>query len=236
MFGTLKNYVKAKLYEKIGVSFNPFGVPFSLGRYLKGRSAITLMDVGAFRGEFTTMIDHLCGVAAGILVEPQPKLALELRSRFMPPRFGVEEVALCDRDGTTGMEVNFTESTTSILKMRRELPELSSVDVREREKVVCQTTTLDRIFEKYGLNDLDLLKLDVQGAEKLVLSGAAKTLRRTKMIWTEASFAHFYENDCLLQELIEMLALSGFALYEVEPGFRGPRGALLQVDCLFLKS
>jgi len=39
-------------------------------------------------------------------------------------------------------------------------------------------TSLDRFFEKHGLNRLDVLKIDVEGAEELVLRGAASTLEK----------------------------------------------------------
>jgi len=44
-----------------------------------------------------------------------------------------------------------------------------------------------------------------------------------------------YDESCLYNEAIDLLAQNGFSLYEVEAGFRGPAGQLMQADAL-LKS
>jgi FkbM family methyltransferase len=233
----LKNRLKEILCFKC-VGFNPYGrygVPFALGKYLKHRSNIMLVDVGAHEGSFTRSIDNICSVSRGILIEPQPARASELRTDFPAPRFAVVEAAICDRSGQLELEINNFDATTSILKTKRSLPELSALDVMTRTKVTCRTMTLDTVFNELRVLETDLLKLDVQGAEHLVVRGATQALARTSMVWTEVSFVSLYDGACLFHELHAELYALGFRLAEIESGFRGPDGELLQADALFLK-
>jgi len=180
MFRELKNRVKEKLYDRVGISFNPYGVPFTLAKYLRDRSNISLIDIGAHQGSFTRAIDRLCGISRGVLVELQPAHAARLRDEFPPPRFKVVQAAVSDRAGELEVEINSFDATTSILKTKRNLPELAALDLRAMCKVTSPMVMLDTIFHEAKLCQVDLLKLDVQGAEHLVIGAERpplKTLR-----------------------------------------------------------
>lgn len=235
MFIALKNLLKARLFERAGIPFNRYGVPFTLGRHLKPRSPISLVDVGAHQGEFTRSLEAMCGIERGVLIEPQPAKAARLREMFPISRFQVLEAALSDRSGEAELEINAFDATTSILKMRRNLPELAALDLSVAARTKCRTLTLDTALAEADFDQLDLLKLDVQGAEHLVLQGGTKALAKTKMIWTEVSFEQLYEGACLHDQVFDLLKAAGFALFELEPGFRSPTGKLVQADALFIR-
>lgn len=94
-------------------------------------------------------------------------------------------------------------------------------------------TTLDSLFE--STSHWDLLKLDVQGAEHLVLAGARETLKQTSLIWTEVSFVRLYEEAVLFHDLYQTLKKLGFRLLEIQEAFRSQTGELLQADALFAR-
>jgi FkbM family methyltransferase len=235
MLSPFKKLVKRYIFSKAGIDFNPYGVPYALGKYLAHLSNLTLIDVGASRGDFIRSVDQMCGVAHGVLVELQPERARELRSEFREPRFDVLECALSNRPGQLEVEINHDDLTTSILPTKRDLPEVAAIDVRSKGTIVCESLTLDMVADRVGMRNLDLLKLDVQGAEHLVIEGGTNTLSRTKMIWTELSFVSLYDGSCLYSDIVSILQRMGFALFELTPVFRGPRGELLQSDALFMR-
>jgi FkbM family methyltransferase len=235
MLRGLKNGLKERLYRRIGVNFNPYGVPFALGKHLGRNSRIVVVDVGAHRGDFTRSIVQFCGVRRGVLIEPQSEHASRLRGEFEGPQFEVVEAAISDRVGTTQLEINAFDATSSILRIRREMRELSGLDVRSIARVSCRTMTLDVVFEQTKLPHVDLLKVDVQGTENLVFRGGENTLANTSMVWTEVSFKRLYEDACLYSEIYDLLTQRGFALFELESGFRGPSGELIQADALFIR-
>jgi hypothetical protein len=119
--------------------------------------------------------------------------------------------------------------------VRRDLPNVSAVlDLGVREKIECRVTTLDALMREVSwTEDIDLLKIDVQGAELLSLSGAERTLERVLLLLTEVSFAPLYEGSCIFGEVYEFLTARGFRLLALQEGFRGRDEELLQGDAVF---
>jgi FkbM family methyltransferase len=72
-----------------------------------------------------------------------------------------------------------------------------------------------------GLGDVpeaagaDYLKLDVQGAELMVLDGAAETLRSVLVVHTEAEFAPMYKNQPLFADIDARMRSLGFVFHEL---------------------
>ncbi len=73
-----------------------------------------------------------------------------------------------------------------------------------------RSETLDTVLERLGYLDvIDVLVVDVQGAELLVLRGAEKTLSRVKAVITEASTRQYYVGGVLFPELNAFLESYG---------------------------
>jgi FkbM family methyltransferase len=234
-FTGINNFLKSRIYRGLGIAYNPYGVPLALAKHLIEGHGISVVDVGAHSGEFTRTLDLMCPIDHGLLVEAQPARAKELKLRFPPPRFEIVASALSDREGEINLTINQFDPTTSILQTRRAMPELAGIDVGIKEIVRCPVTTLDAVVSKQKFPTIDLLKLDVQGAEHLVLRGGHESLKRTRLLWTEVSFLALYEGACLFDELHAELTQLGFRLTELEGGFRGPDGELLQADALYIR-
>jgi FkbM family methyltransferase len=210
-------------------------LPRKLYKYLKKKRKITLVDIGAHEGLFTRAINNYCGIYSGYLIEPLPNHIISLRKKFKDPKYKIFEYVVSNQEGTIEFEVNKYDQTSSILRFRREMRELSQVQGELVNKLVCQTTTLDKLLSDELLKEIDLIKIDVQGAEHMVLEGAEKTLSKTSMIWIEVSFRELYENSAVFSDIYHDLTKRGFYLMEIESGFRGANGELLQGDTLFLK-
>jgi len=61
----------------------------------------------------------------------------------------------------------------------------SMVNLREDKDTVmveCEVKRLDDVFPSFGINRLDFIKCDVEGAEKFVFEGGIKTIRKYKPI------------------------------------------------------
>lgn len=67
-----------------------------------------------------------------------------------------------------------------------------------------RVTTLDTVTRELGVSQIDLLKLDVEGAEVLVLRGGRDALDRTKRVILE------YHSQALLHDVLELLDDHGF--------------------------
>jgi len=231
----LKDRLKARVFATAGISYNPFGVPYSLGKYLQKERDIVLIDIGAHEGKFTSCVDRMCGVKRGLLIEPQPLHAQRLREEYSESRFTVEEAALSDWQGTVDLSIRKTDSTTSMLPMLDRAPELAGIDTEPREVVTCEVSTLSEVARKANIQKADLIKIDVQGAELAALTGGREFVRDSRMVWVEVSFKPLYQQSCLFHEVYDFMSRQGHVLMELEPGYRAQSGELIQADALFMR-
>lgn len=197
---------------------------------------ISVIDVGAHDGDFTFGLACYCGLTKAVLVEPLPHKVQVLQGRFAPPHYQVFGCALAGESGTATLRVNAMEATSSLLSLRRDRPEVSDLQLGEERQVEVPQRTLDSIAAEAGLGAVDLLKIDVQGAEHLVLAGGRETLGRTRIIWVETAFKPIYEGSTTFAEVYATLNAAGFQLQNWSPAWVSPTGELLQVDCLFTRS
>jgi FkbM family methyltransferase len=79
-----------------------------------------------------------------------------------------------------------------------------------------ETKRLDDIAETVGV---DLLKLDVQGAELMALQGAAERLKSALVVHTEVEFVPLYKDQPLFADIDAHLRSKGFLLHQM--GFTG---------------
>jgi 2-O-methyltransferase len=74
------------------------------------------------------------------------------------------------------------------------------------------TYTLDTVFEREWLTKIDLLWVDIQGAEREMILGGETALRHTRYAFLEAEDVELYEGEALKPELIALLGARGWAL------------------------
>jgi FkbM family methyltransferase len=88
--------------------------------------------------------------------------------------------------------------------------------------------TMDGLAEEYLIDQPYLLKIDVDGAELLILEGSKKILQNTNVLVIEASIKNFIERSmAVIRE--------GFELFDiVDPCYYDDR--LRQMDLIFLNS
>jgi FkbM family methyltransferase len=229
----LKSKFRQYLFHRFNLPGQVNGLPYALWRRLPKGAPIVLVDVGAHDGMFTDAVREFCGIKRALLVEPIPWKAADLRRKFESPIFEVCECVLSDRVGNVSLEVNAAQDTSSVLRIKRELPQLANVGLGQPRYVSCSAQTLDGVLERAGIERVNLLKLDVQGFEDRVLGGGRKSLLATDLVWAEVSFVPLYEESCTFSQIHSILTATGFMMLDLHPVFRGPDGELLQADALF---
>lgn len=96
--------------------------------------------------------------------------------------------------------------------------------------------TLDDICRNRGIPGPYLIKVDVQGAELNVLSGAREVLNKTEYLILEVSLFQFVKGGPQLYDIITFMKSYGFVIYDILGGhYRPLDGALAQVDMVFVK-
>lgn len=94
-------------------------------------------------------------------------------------------------------------ASNSIFKMKRDSDNQFASIVETGEVLKLGINTLDASLTKIGVapESVDILVMDIQGAELLCLKGATDVLANVKYIETEVSIRPVYEGGILLSEL-----------------------------------
>lgn len=75
------------------------------------------------------------------------------------------------------------------------------------------TTTLDDWAKAENIEDVDFLKIDVQGAELDVLKGGQDILKKSVALEVEVEFSEIYENQPLFADVDRFLREQGFTFF-----------------------
>ncbi len=232
----LRGFIKQLLWSHCRIPFRTiYGIPTALLKHIDRAKPLKLIDIGAHQGAFTRGLGFYCQISGALLIEPQPDKANQMKRIFQPPRYQVVEGAVSSTTGTAAFHVHKYDATSSLLAFAKNMPELTALDTSVRTTFQCRTFSLDELASATGFDDAGLVKIDVQGAEHLVLQGAKRFLNQTAKIWIEISFKPLYEASATFFDVYQCLYDRGFKLVEIEPGFRAPNGELLQADALFAK-
>ena len=177
-----------------------------------------ILDVGANCGLFSVLAAQRFPAARIYAFEPAPELAV-LASENLKVHGGVVvQKAVADKSGEAMLFVNKdSQQTNSIIK-----DAVVAVGKLSGEYKV-EAISLDDFARSEGLDEIDLLKLDVQGAESLVLAGATEILKKTRALIVEVSFL-----DPSAQTLMQLLA-------DHFPVWRPVNPVLFGADILFLR-
>jgi len=159
-------------------------------------SARTIVDAGSNVGISVMFFKDRYPDARVIGVEPHPETFERLR-RNTAHLAGVEIVhaALTDEEGTVPLFAG-TESWAASLAPAGD----------RHDQVVVPATTLDRVVADHELAEIDILKLDIEGAEGRVLESSA-VRERVKLVVFEFHQEHSDESLWTLLERLDVFRL-----------------------------
>lgn len=197
-----------------------------------------VLDIGANVGQFGRALRRAGFTGQIVSVEPLRDAFAALQQTVeRDPGWTAQNAAVGAEAGSLTMHVAGNSVSSSALPMLARhadaAPQSGYVGTEQVE-----ATTVDDLVSSHALSpESTLLKIDVQGYEKPVLAGAARTLDRFAAVRTELSLVALYEGQALLPEVLGQLGGHGFELWMLEPGFVEPgTGRLLQVDGVFFRS
>ena len=199
-----------------------FGVTLPLDR---------LVHVGANTGQEVAGYD-MAGITA-YHIEAIPEVFKTLQARCSGFESQTAINACCDATPGLSVEFNVTNNlqSSSLLDLGRHAMAYPNVNVVE--KIQLETTTIDKLVSDERIpSDLDFLLLDVQGAEKRVLSGATELLKSPTLwgVLVEVSLDPLYEGGSTFDEVyLSCLKPLGFYLKSANFNKHG------WTDALFLK-
>ena len=153
---------------------------FAYQQALTQPRAPVIFDVGAHIGQVASDYRRLFPEATIHAFEPFPASSAQLKERFRDDqRVFVHELAVSDSCAILNFNSNAVSATNSLLNTDSRANEnWGAGTVVTDRKVQVMSTTIDSFCDQYKIEAIDILKLDIQGAELAALRGAANMLSR----------------------------------------------------------
>lgn len=194
-------------------------------KYFSTQDQLTIFDIGSCEAEDSIRYSLLFPNACIYAFEPLANNFIKCQSnisKYKTQNIKLFNVALSDQKGSADFFVSSGspdgKSNTNDWDYGNKSSSLLEPDkvkdifkwLKFNEKVSVPTTTIKEICINEGLSDIDIIHLDVQGAELLVLKGAGKWLNKVRIIWLEAENVTLYKDQPLKKDLHEFLESQGF--------------------------
>ncbi|MFJ8076233.1 FkbM family methyltransferase [Streptomyces sp. NPDC096176] len=218
----LEIYLEILQGRGAGTGWDLQGEIIAAQRFLRDVDAPVIFDVGANSGQWSSGLHTALGTRTGrfFMFEPQPACQSALAGTPVPNQV-IIPAAVSNEEGSVTIFADAPGSGVASVHKRRDS---YFGDMTAHQETVA-VTTIDREVERWGLQRIDLLKLDIEGAEFEALRGAADTLeaRRVKTIAFEFGSANVYSRT-FFRDFWDLLTPLGYRLWRICPG-----GALFPV-------
>lgn len=210
----LKVRVRERAYEYYCrlEDFNP-GREEDIIKLFRPKEGETVVDVGAHIGKYTIIASRMVGPKGKVIaIEAHPanyeilkkNIVLNKLTNVIPLNFAVHSIEAVVKLYEPGQEEGFTIYNT-IMTDRKTSNNQSYVEVKAK--------TLDSILLEIGVNHVNWIKIDVEGAELEVLRGGPKTLsnsRDSSLLIEIHNLGAKYRNH--YESIIELLKLNRYRI------------------------
>lgn len=199
-----------------------------------------VLDVGANCGQFGLELRNDGFVGAILSFEPQAHAFALLRERCAnDPLWTSWPIGLSEESAQATLKVSANSVSSSLLDLHeRTIAAEPSTEVVTHE--IIEVRRLDEMWAELspiiGAQPI-LLKMDVQGAEPMVLAGAGVVLQSVDAILLEVSLVPVYAGEMVMVDMLAEMRRLGFYPVWLRPGWsHGVTGQVFQCDILFSRS
>ena len=237
----IKSLVKFFGYEFRNIEqFEQTDDPYHvLSLILESDGIKTIIDGGASIGDISQKLSYMFPCSTVYAIEPYPVFHTNLEQIASEnKKIQAVKIALSDKNGSIVLKINKSEGTNSLLRSSEEGSAIYGDLIKTIGEIEVKSQMLDTFIDENSIEQVDLLKLDLQGSELPALLGASKSLSdgRIKCILCEIMFHPHYEfqpsASAILHELMDKYDYKLFNLYQPHHH----HGYLCQADALLLHS
>lgn len=229
--------------KKIDTIINsPTEIEFELKSFLNLQDPVVIFDIGACTGEDSVRYAKLFPNANVYSFEPREdniEIMNGLLKDYGLKNITVVPVALSENKGiakfylSSGNPQNHEEDwdhgnkSSSLLPPSKHMKEYFSW-LEFNSFIEVETDTLEDYCARNNIFKIDLIHMDVQGAELSVLEGAKSILDSIKLIWLEVENVTLYENQPLRWDIEIFMKENNFLK------IKDTSAGSIYGDCLFL--
>jgi FkbM family methyltransferase len=180
------------------------------------KKGMVFYDIGAHIGEYTLLAAYLVGPTGEVhAFEPNSEIFQLLARNVKMNKFSnvkLNNYIVCDQDGEGELEI-YRDPSLSSLKIEGKPPRLCR---RELQKIIkVPSVCLDSYWAK-SRRKIDLVKVDVEGAEFLVFKGARKIMELPKdeaPVWIfEYRRENYARFGCSCGDILDFFKMHGYEI------------------------
>jgi len=192
-------------------------------------------DIGAHIGESVVYFNKLFNNPLIYSFEPSPN-SFEILKKNNYKNNLCFNYAISNMTGNTVFYENEISHTNSLVKINP-----LSVDSIKKQKTVnskinVKAIKLDDFIIEQKIKKIDVLKIDVQGAEALVLEGGDNALKLSKIVIVEICFFDYYKNKGGFFDIEKFLKPNSFSLFSIsEISYNPMNGRTDWVEAIYKK-
>jgi len=201
-------------------SVTPGVLNLSYLRQLVGSNASVILELGAHDGSQTLELSAHFPNAKIFAFEPDPRAARKFKTHVTEPRIQLFEMAIGPADGEAEFHVSSGFPPNASPEVMIQYPQGwdQSGSLRRpkthqtiwpwckfESKIMVPVRRLDTWAREHGVEHVDFIWADLQGAEGDLVAGGQATLAKTRYLYAEYSNEEWYEGQPTLQQLMDML-------------------------------
>ena len=154
---------KYPLEIEVFITFYIFGLKqYNIKNIFEVKNEAVVFDIGAFKGDTAYFFSKKCSNKARIYAfEPDEnnyKVLLKIKDKYK-------------LNNVIASNILFSNSETEINFLSMDL---------NRPAIKMKSTTIDKFVEENNIEKIDYIKMDVEGAERNILEGSIKTIKKFK--------------------------------------------------------
>jgi len=162
------------------------------------KNAKTIVDLGANIGLATLYFHHQCPNVIIYSVEPEKSNFEILLKNLKSGTSNQNIIPLCaaidSEDGEASIQCNGLLYNASIIKLNKNMP-------------VVKTISMKTFFEKFNIESIDILKVDIEGTEKRLFEGDTDWLEKVRYLLIE------FHSEIIKAFCIKVLTSKNFEIH-----------------------
>ena len=211
---------------------------YAIDQLLRRRKVDVIFDIGANVGQTARSYRQLFPDAKIHSFEPSDPAFSTLETTFAgDQKFKAWKLAISNVDGEKDFFCSDDDTCNSLLPPSQEIGNAAlreKLTSTRKDKVEC--SRLDSFCQQNSIGRIDLLKMDIQGAELQAIEGASEKLGSGDigLVFSEVQFSPLYKDACEFRDISSAMNMHGYKLYGLYNLHHFLEDGLLWGDAIFV--